>query len=86
MQHLFHLWEQIREVKDSGFSLACSTLEIVTLAGTAGHAQIHSDGILMVLPGKHKRMACTCWKACCVPVQMNAVVVALEGGTVVSLS
>ena len=77
--------EQIREVKDSGFSLACSTLEIVTLAGTAGHAQIHSDGILMVLPGKHKKE----WPApagkrvVCASANERQIVVALEGGTVV---
>ena len=77
--------EQIREVKDSGFSLSRSTLEVVTLAGAAGHAQIHREGIFMVLPGGKKRE----WptpagkRVVCASANERQIVVALEGGTVV---
>ena len=50
--------EHVREIKDSGFSTRRQTLYVVTLAGGAGHAQVHAEGILMVLPGKER----TEWK------------------------
>ena len=75
--------EHVREIKDSGFSTRRQTLYVVTLAGGAGHAQVHAEGILMVLPGKER----TEWKPPIGKLIKHAagnekqIVVALEGGT-----
>ena len=77
--------ENVREVKDSGFEARRRTLHVVTLGDNAGHAQVHPEGILMVLPGKEK----TEWKTplgkqvVCADGNERQIVVGLEGGTIV---
>jgi splicing factor 3B subunit 3 len=77
--------DDVKEVKDSGFDTNKQTLHIVTLSNNAGHAQVHPEGILMVLPNNEK----TEWKAplgkrvIAVSANSKQIVVGLEGGTIV---
>ena len=77
--------EQVKEVKDSGFKSNIQTLLVITLADGAGHAQVHPEGILMVLPGKEK----TEWKpplgkrVLCAAGNERQLIIGLEGGTLV---
>jgi splicing factor 3B subunit 3 len=78
--------DNVKEVKDSGFAGQKRTLSVVTLADNAGHAQVHPEGILMVLPGGQEK---TEWKTplgkqvVCSSANGRQIAVGLEGGTIV---
>ena len=83
---MLEVGDNVKEVKDSGFAGQKRTLSVVTLADNAGHAQVHPEGILMVLPGGQEK---TEWKTplgkqvVCSSANGRQIAVGLEGGTIV---